>query len=173
MKRRTFLKGILGLPFISIPSIVLSKPESDFLYLEVSPRRSGKTTRLVNHMCEYIDRTGKYVYFMSGNYSMTYYIIRNYIPKKYHEYIKDIPLNLEELENLRYYYDEPDLIKDLVLNLNNAYYVGTPRGTTGALYKVYEYKKEYKKYASYTDLKHIREHVTEKTYNREVLGLWN
>lgn len=194
MKRRTFLKGLISLPLITIPNIVLANRTVDlakkvpekFLYVEVSARRAGKTTRLVNHMINYIDKTGNKVYFASGNHHMTYYVKNQYIPKKYYKYILDMPRTQDkDYEILMAYYDDPEVYaksmkyNDMVIFLDNAYYAGTPHSSTGILKyvadradRVYRYKPYcYEADKQFWDIE-LKNKLTTSEYNREVLGLW-
>ena len=192
MKRRAFLKGLISIPSIIVPSISLAKPntispkivsKNPLLYLEVSARRSGKTKRLVEHMCNYIEQTGSYVYFTSCNINMTRQIIDEYIPPKYKIYI--IPLipaynflrkNYITIDsNLRIYYDEIDLLDNKYVFINNNnYYVGTPYRQNGTLKKLTSINNgNYTKYSFNGDFEaadNMRKTVDSNTWKREILG---
>ena len=196
INRRSFLKGIVAAPAaILLPSLVLAKPEAvltpdihqaaktKLMYLEVSARRSGKTMRLFEHMTAYIRKTGNDVYFITMNTALWHDFVNHNIPKSMKSRVKQLPLAPEEREDLRYYFDEADLVdKPFQVVSADAYYVGTPHGTTYWLHQLAKYNDmQYKKYLPYYNrYKTGREDWTSKKdwpsttmYNQEVLGKFN
>ena len=142
--RRSFLKALIAAPAaIALPSLVLAKPDihtmvihheakRKLMYLEVSARRSGKTRRLFEHMLAYIHETGNDVYFITGGATMYHSLMEDNIPQDYWHKVKQLPLDPEEREDLRYYFDEADLVaKPFQLIRENSYYCGTPHGKSG------------------------------------------
>ena len=187
--RRRFLKALIAAPAaIALPSLVLAKPDihtmvihheakPKLMYLEVSARRSGKTRRLFEHMIAYIHETGNDVYYVTGNSQMFWYNINDYAPKSMKSKVKHLPLNPEEREDLRYYFDEADLVpKPLQVIRENSYYVGTPRGDTRFLYELAQHNDmQYEKYAPYYKDKSPEDWMqkdwpTKLMYKQEVLG---
>lgn len=161
--------GIIAYVAEAIPSkkdIKVASLNRDF-YLEVSGRRSGKTTRLIEDMCKYIDNTGRKVCLITiarGKY------ILERIPKVYHKYI------LTNLVDTKYrlYYDEVDLMcaNGKFLIRDNAYYVGTP-GIEGRLKKLAQIKGEYQKHKTgihIDNIAHYKREMDSKQFSREILG---
>lgn len=98
------------------------------LYIEISPRATGKSYRLVRNMIEYLNKTDENVYICSTrNYSVRLIIKNLNIPKPLSKRIRYI----EKDKGItgRIYYDEflynPNLKE---VNLNG-YYVSTARLT--------------------------------------------
>jgi len=183
INRRSFLKGIVAAPAaILLPSLVLAKPEAvltKLMYLEVSARRSGKTIRLFAHMLDYIAKTGNDVYFIAMNTALWHDFVNHNIPKSMKSRVKQLPLDPEEREDLRYYFDEADLVdKPFQVVSADAYYAGTP-GISGFLYKLAKYNNmQYKQYLPYTKDMYPEEWVKKDwpsttMYNQEVLGKFN
>jgi hypothetical protein len=182
INRRTFLKFVAATPaVVFLPKIVQAKiNEPDklvdkLLYLEVSPRRSGKTTRLVTHMINHIETTGEDVYFISGSNLMWNQTVSNYIPSKYWDKILRLPPPEKRKDNIRCYYDEAAYVPpEQQAFRRNAYYVGTPRGTDNFLYKLVEFNNgNYKKYPHNIDieiLNNMRENLNTQKFNEEVYG---
>jgi hypothetical protein len=137
--RRRFLKALVAAPAaILLPNLVLAKPDihtgalphtakRELMYLEMSARRSGKTKRLFEHMLAYIHETGNDVYYITGNSNMFWHNIKKHAPKEYLCKIHSLPREVYKREDIRYYYDEVDLVsKPFQVIKQNAYYVGKP-----------------------------------------------
>ena len=148
------------------------------MYLEVSARRSGKTRRLFEHMLAYIHETGNDVYFITGGATMYHSLMEDNIPQDYWHKVKQLPLDPEEREDLRYYFDEADLVaKPFQLIRENSYYCGTPHGKSGFLYELAQHNDmQYEKYTPYYKDTWPEQWMkkanwpTEYMYNQEVLG---
>lgn len=193
INRRSFLKGIVAAPAaILLPSLVLAKPEAvltpdihqaaktKLMYLEVSARRSGKTIRLFAHMLDYIAKTGNDVYFIAMNTALWHDFVNHNIPKSMKSRVKHLPLDPEEREDLRYYFDEADLVdKPFQVVSADAYYAGTPHGKSGFLYKLAQHNDmQYKQYLPYTKDMYPEDWTRDgwsstQAYNQEVLGKFN
>ena len=188
--RRRFLKALVAAPAaILLPSLVLAKPDihtmvlhhtakRKLMYLEVSARRAGKTRRLFNNMRMHIATTGEDVYFITGTHSMYHHLLKDNIHQDYWHKVKQLPIELSKREDIRYYYDEADLVdKELRVIKQNAYYVGTPHGKDNWLYELAQHNDmQYEKYTPYykdrfpEDWTKEANWPTDTMYNQEVLG---
>ena len=100
------------------------------MYLEISSRRSGKTTRLVEAVKRHSDEGG-YSVVRGMNVHVAKIglepLLKGVARVKVIGYWKDGMLdNFPEYDNARWFYDEFDHIKDVEI-FPNGYYAGTPR----------------------------------------------
>ena len=155
------------------------------MYLEISGRRSGKTTRLVDDMVEYIDMTDSVVVLRAPSTNTKEWYM-DQIPKGYHEHIRytnPISNKVTHLEicDVRIYFDEFTQLENNNYNIikDNAYYVTTPAGRKisflhallGKNKGCYNHYNIMDKYTN-EELEYYIETIGRVDFNREILGRW-
>ena len=142
------------------------------MYVEVSPRRSGKTTRLVDSLIEYIDITENSVYLVTLSPTFNSYILRDLIPPEYHEYIDKLPRNIDKVRKYEMIYvDEVDLCEGLDYFPKHGYYCGTP--SSGKLHKLAKANAGYEKYPTRVhidDIAKAKQFMSNKSFRQEFLA---